>query len=111
MVKPKAKPKPKKIAAPKKVKKPKKELDPEQSLALNLRKLRGIALLKSPKLEPTNSWSLFLSQNLGAGNTVPFAEKVKAVKAQYESLSESEKAVSQPLSPNSNFPLAFLRLW
>ncbi|KAM0459080.1 hypothetical protein ACHAPV_004653 [Trichoderma viride] len=95
--KPKAKKPVKKKAVKKKVavKKPKKApkkkvLTDEQKDRLEIRRLRQMALLKGPTLLPETAWSVFMIDNIraGEGNLV---DKVKALATSFKNLPEAEK--------------------
>jgi hypothetical protein len=97
--KPKAKKPVKKKAVKKKVavKKPKKAvkkkvLTDEQKDRLEVRRLRQMALLKGPTLLPETAWSVFMIDNIraGEGNLV---DKVKALAISFKNLPEAEKEV------------------
>lgn len=88
----------KKPAAKKAVKKPKKAkvvLTPEQKEKLKLRELKKASLLnKAPTLKPNRSWSVFVSQNHSkVGGDLPFLERVKKLKVEWDGMTESEKQV------------------
>lgn len=89
----------KKPATKKKVKKPaakatkkpkKKQLTPEQKEKADLSELKKMALLKGPTLLPNTAWSVYVSDNVSAGQG-KLTDKIKDVAEQFAGLSLSEK--------------------
>jgi hypothetical protein len=84
------------------VKKPKKTatkkvLTPEQKDKAEIRKLRQMALLKGPTFLPETAWSVFLVDNMRAGEG-SLADKVKAISISFKNLTEAEKEVGRLFS-------------
>lgn len=87
-----AKKKPKKAAVTKKAKKPKKELTPEEKEKADLRELKKMALLKGPVLRPDSVWSVYVSDNVRAGEG-KLTDRIKEIASTFAGLSEAEKEV------------------
>lgn len=88
-----AKKKPAKKPALKKAKKPKKAVTPEEKEKSELRQLRKMALLKGPQLLPESAWSVYMSDNMRAGQG-SLSDKVKELSQSFANVSASEKDVS-----------------
>lgn len=85
------------------VKKPKKALKKkvltdEQKDRLEIKRLRQMALLKGPTSLPETAWSVFMIDNVRAGDG-SLVDKVKALAISFKNLPEAEKEVgpSPPL--------------
>ncbi|OAA33035.1 HMG box protein [Moelleriella libera RCEF 2490] len=85
-----AKKKPAKKPALKKAKKPKKAVTPEEKEKSELRQLRKMALLKGPQLLPESAWSVYMSDNMRAGQG-SLSDKVKELSQSFANVSASEK--------------------
>lgn len=84
-----------KKAAPKKKKAAKKPLTPEQKEKKEIRDLRARALLSGPSLLPESTWSVYLSENAGSGDST-LMEKVKQLSTTFKTISDMELNVSNP---------------
>lgn len=98
--KPATKKKAKKPAA-KATKKPKKQLTPEEKEKADLKELKKMALLKGPALLPDSGWSVYVADNVAAGQG-KVTDQIKQVAGKFARLSEPEKERLKSIASTNN---------
>lgn len=87
--------------AAKATKKPKKELTPEEKDKADLKELKKMALLKGPALLPDSGWSVYVADNVAAGQG-KVTDQIKQVAEKYTRLSEPEKERLKAIAATNN---------